>query len=81
MKRLIVSIAIIIALIAFFIIFSRKEFNRHNDVQTVQNESSTFNKPPSASVHETKPVTESKLLVSENNPETIGILLIKSLLK
>ena len=41
MKQLIVPIAIIVALIAFFVIIDRKEFSRHDDVQTVQNESPT----------------------------------------
>ena len=60
MKQLIVPIAIIIALIAFFVVVDRTEFSRHDDVQTVQSESSTSNKKPLVSVPETKPVTEVK---------------------
>ncbi len=58
MKQLIVPVAIIIALIAFFVIIDRKEFSRHDDVQTVQNGNSTIK--PTVSVPETKPVTDVK---------------------
>ena len=60
MKQLIVPVAIIVALIAFFVIIDRKEFNRHDDVQTVQSESSMTNRKPTVSVPETKPITEVK---------------------
>ena len=60
MKQLIVPIAIIVALIAFFVIIDRKEFSRHDDVQTVQSESPTSNRKPTVSVPETKPVTDVK---------------------
>ena len=60
MKQLISPIAIIVGLIAFFVIIDRKEFNRHDDVQTVQSESSTTNRKPTVSVPETKSVTEIK---------------------
>lgn len=60
MKQLIVPIAIIIALITFFIVVDCKEFSRHDDVQTVQSESPTTNKKPTVSVPEMKPITEVK---------------------
>ena len=60
MKQLIAPIVVIVALIAFFVIIDRKEFSRHDDVQTVQSESSTINRNPTISVLETKPETESK---------------------
>ena len=60
MKQLIAPIAIIVALIAFFVIIDRKEFSRHDDVQTVQSESPMTNRKPAVSVAETKPVTEMK---------------------
>lgn len=60
MKQLIAPIAIIVALIAFFVIIDRKEFSRHDDVQTVQSESPTSNRKPTFSVPETKPVTDVK---------------------
>lgn len=58
MKQLIVSVAIIVALIAFFVIIDHKEFSRHDDVQTVQSESSTTNRKPTISIPETKSMTE-----------------------
>jgi len=58
MKQLIVPIAIIAALIAFFIIIDHKEFNRHQDVRTVQKEASTVNGKPSSAVPETPHTTE-----------------------
>ena len=62
MKQLIASIAIIVFLIAFFVIIDRKEFCRHDDVQTVlQSETSTINKKPTISLSGTKPVAEVKL--------------------
>ena len=67
MKQLIVPIAIIITLIAFFVIIDRKEFSRHDDVQTVQRESPTSNRKPTVSLPETKPLTEKKP-VSETKP-------------
>ncbi len=60
MKQLIVPIAIIVALIAFFVIIDRKEFSRHDDVQSVQSESPTSNRKPTVSVPETKPVIDVK---------------------
>ena len=60
MKQLIVPVAIIVALIAFFVIIDRKEFSRHDDVQTVQSESPTSNRKPTVSVPETKPVIDVK---------------------
>ena len=70
MKQLIVPIAIIVALVAFFFIIDRKEFNRHDDVQTVQSESPTSNKKPLVSVPETKPVIEVKPAVEAKPVET-----------
>ena len=67
MKQLIVPIAIIVALIASFVIIDRKEFSRHDDVQTVQNVSPTSNRKPTVSVPETKPYIEVKP-VTETKP-------------
>jgi len=58
MKHLIIPIAIIVALIAFLVIIDRKEFSRHDDVQTIQSESPTLRRKPMAFVPETKPVIE-----------------------
>ncbi|MBO4491513.1 MAG: hypothetical protein J5944_09165 [Lentisphaeria bacterium] len=58
MKRLIAPIAIIICMIAFFVITGCQEFSRHDD-QTLQSESPTSNRKPLVSVPETKPVTGS----------------------
>ena len=60
MKQLIAPVAIIVALIAFFVIIDRKAFSRHDDVQTVQSESPTSKRKPTVSVPETKSVTEIK---------------------
>ena len=60
MKQLIVPIAIIVALIAFFVIIDRKEFSRHDDVETVQIKSPTTNRKPTVSVPEMKPANELK---------------------
>ena len=60
MKQLIAPIATIVVLIAFFVIIDRKEFSRHDDVQTVQSESPMTNRKPTASVSQAKPVTEVK---------------------
>ena len=60
MKSLIVPITIIIGLFAFLVIVDRKEFSRHDDVQTVQSESPTSNRKPTVSVPEKKSVTEVK---------------------
>lgn len=60
MKQRIIPVAIIVALIASFIIIGRKEFGHHDDVQTVQSESSTTNRKQTVSVPETTPVTEVK---------------------
>lgn len=70
MKQLIASIAIIVALIGFFVIIDRKEFSRHDDVQTVQGESSTPNRKPTVSVPEMKHVTEVKPVVETKPFET-----------
>ena len=67
MKQLIVPIVVIVALIAFFVIIGRNEFERHEDVQTVQSESPTSNRKPTVFVLETKPVTESKSTI-ESKP-------------
>ena len=69
MKQLIVPIAIIVALIAFFVIIDRKEFSRHDDVQTIPIESSTTNRKPTAFVSETTPAIELKPVV-ETKPVT-----------
>ena len=69
MKQLIASFAIIIALIAFFVIIDRKEFSRHDNVQTVQSESLTTNGKPTVSDLGTKSVTEVKPVV-ETKQET-----------
>lgn len=73
MKQIIVPIVIIAALIAFFVIVDRKEFSRHDDVQTVQSESTTSNKKPLVSVPEIKSENELKPagktnLVANNKP-------------
>ena len=70
MKQLIAPIAIIIALIAFFVIIDRKDFSRHDDVQTVQSDSPTTNRKSSVSVPETKPVTELRPAVETKPAET-----------
>ena len=70
MKQLIAPIAIIVALIAFFVIIDRKEFSRHDDVQTVQSVSPTSNRKPTVSVPETKPVTDVKPAVEAKSIET-----------
>ncbi len=70
MKPLILPVAIIIALIAFFVIIDRKEFSRHDNVQTVQSESPMTNRKPTVSVPETKPVTKVKPAVETNPAET-----------
>ena len=81
MKQLIMPAAIIVALIAFFIVIDRKEFSRHNDdVQAVQSESPATNRKTTVSVPETKPVTDVKTAaetkpvetkpVAETNPAT-----------
>ncbi len=71
MKQLIAPIAIIVALIAVFVIIDRKEFSRrHDNVQTIQSESPTTNRKPTVSVPETKPVTESKSAVEAKPVET-----------
>ena len=57
MKQLIAPIAIIVALIAFFVIIDRKEFRRHG-VQTVQSESLASNRKTLVSVPATKPENE-----------------------
>ena len=69
MKQLIVPIAIIIALIAFFVIIDRKEFRRHDDVQTVQSESPISNRKPMVSVPETKPEIEMNPVVETKPAE------------
>jgi formylglycine-generating enzyme required for sulfatase activity len=73
MKHLIAPIVVIVALIAFFVIIDRKEFNRHEDVQTVQRESPTSNRKPTVSVPETKPVTESKSTIESRHVEKKSI--------
>ena len=77
MKQLIVPIAIIVALIAFFVIIDRKEFSRHVDVQTVQSESSTTNRKSTGSVPETKPVTDVKTTAEAKPIETKPVVEIK----
>ena len=63
MKQLIAPIAIIVALIAIFVIIDRKEFSRHDDVQTAQSESHPSNRKPLVSVPKTKSVTDAKSAV------------------
>ena len=58
MKKIVVPVAIIVALIAFFVIVGRKEFDRHGDVQTVQSESPLTNTKIMVSASGTKPTTE-----------------------
>jgi len=77
MKQLIVPIAIIVALIAFFVIVDHKEFSRHDDVQTVQSESSTTNRKPLVSVPETKPATKVKPAVEAKPVGTKPVAEIK----
>lgn len=60
MKQFIVPFAMIVGLIAFFVVVDREEFKRHDDVQTVQGESSTTNRKTSASVPQTMTVTKTK---------------------
>lgn len=65
MKQIIASIIIIVALIVFFIIIDRKEFSRHDDVQTVQSDSSMANinglcSSETTPVIKAKPVVETK---------------------
>ena len=60
MKKIVVPIAIIVALISVFVIMDRKEFSRHDDVQTVQSESPATNRKPLVSVPETMPVAGEK---------------------
>lgn len=67
MKQLIVPIVIIVALIVFFVIINREDFNRHEDVQMVQSENPTSNRKPTVSVLETKPVPASKSTI-ESKP-------------
>ena len=64
MKQLIIPIAIIVALIAVFVIVDRKEFNRFDGVQNIQSEKqfATNRKSPISSP-ETKPATEVKYAV------------------
>ena len=69
MKQLIIPVSIIVALIAFFVIVDRKEFNRH-DVQIIQDESSTTNRKSSVSAPETKPLPEPKHTVESKTVET-----------
>ena len=59
MKQLIVPIAIIVALIAFFVIIDRKEFSRHED-QTVQSTKPIDTKPVVEKLSEVNPVAETK---------------------
>ena len=70
MKQLSAPIAIIVALIAFFVIIDRKEFSRYDDVQTVQSESPTSNRKATFSVPETKPLTEVKPAIETKPVET-----------
>ena len=72
MKQLIAPIAIIAALIAFFVILEHKEFSRHDDVQTIQSENPTSNGKPLVSVSdpETKPVTDAKPATETKPVET-----------
>lgn len=58
MRQLIVPIAIIVALITFFVFVDRKEFNRYDVVHTIQSETLTANRKPPISVSETKAVAE-----------------------
>ena len=72
MKVLIVPIAIIIALIAFFVIIDRKEFSRYDNARTVQSESPATNWKPTGSVPQTQPATGEKSL-AEATPVTEAI--------
>ena len=67
MKQLIAPVAIIIALLVFFVIVDRREFNRYYDVQTVPSKTLTSNKKPLVSAPETKSGTELKP-VAETKP-------------
>ena len=68
MKQLIAPVAIIIALIVFFVIVDRNEFRHNGNVQTVQSEDFTTNRKPSVSLHKTKPVTELKANPGDKEP-------------
>ena len=59
MKQLIVTVAVIVALIAVFVIIDRKDFIRLDDVRTVQSEPPISNRKPFVSIPETKPAAES----------------------
>ena len=74
MKQLIIPAVIIVALIAFFVIIDRKEFTRHDDVQTVQSESSTTNRKPTASVPETTPAIDMKTAAETKPAETKPVI-------
>ena len=54
MKSLIVPIAVIVTLVVLFVIVDKREFNRHNDVQTVQSENTMVYRKPAVSVSRTK---------------------------
>lgn len=75
MKQLIVPVAIIVALIAFFVVMDRKDFNHCNDVQAVKSESSTTIRKPTVpdpqttAVIETNPSVELKSM-TEAKPKT-----------
>lgn len=80
MKQLIIPIAIIVALIAIFVIIDRKEFRRHDNIQTVQSKSPMPNRKPSGAILQTKSgpqvstAVETKPIktkpIAENMPDT-----------
>ena len=60
MKSIIIPASIILALIAFLVIVDRKEFKRHNDIQTVQRENLTVNRNLSLPIPKAGLVTEAR---------------------
>ena len=86
MKQLIAPIAIIAALIVFFVVVDRKEFNHHDNVHAVRSESPTANRKLLVSVPETMHETEAMIAVEtksveEKSVDTVQKKKIRSLLK
>ena len=73
MKFLISPIALIVSLVVFFVVSGCRDFNRDDDVQTVQGENLSTNRKASASVPETKSMAEEKPSVETNPVETKNV--------
>ena len=73
MKRIIVPIAIIVVLIVFFAIVGRREFNRHDGVQTVQSEGAMTIENPSESVPEIPPSSTESEACGTRQAETMPV--------